>query len=539
LKRLVFALAVSGCATVAHVGADDPVRPPVPLMPPPIARVTTRRPTLLWTNPAGTDGARVELCSDKDCEKVVDSFDAGGHEAQLPRDLPGRSAWWRLRGRRGDRVGDQATLPRQLIADVRKTFDGHHLKVTVPEDAADQAAQLIAIADPAIESFAQLFGNPLRDQPVTVDVLTTWQGMQATFESMSRHSHEVVGATDPRNGNLSILIPRLTSPKQALPPGAGTMVQVLLHELVHSVRLNKRPNVNEEPVWIREGVADYFAELQGNPDHDEVSLWMAWRIDDFRHGRKLGRYIPLADLLLLDGKEMTESDEKAFAMVYPEAYYLVRFLDSGDRRPRFRQLLREIDGMSRALLPTRIRLRVQELFGDLHALEAQWLAALDGEKLPPWRPWFAGDVVTIPDGLTIVSRERSRMHAIRPDAPMGLGTIRFTIESRYGRQPELAWAVKSPDDFAVIAFPYDEPVRYQVHHKGKWTVLATGSPSKLVSLDPHQVELVSEPSGLTVRIDGAQVLSCKASTDRLPWGVGIFDGTATFKNIEVVPATTP
>jgi hypothetical protein len=539
LKRLVFVLAVSGCATVAHVGANDPVRPPVPLMPPPVARVTTRRPTLLWTNPAGTDGARVELCSDKACAQVVDSFDAAGHEAQLPRDLPGRFAWWRLRGRRGDRVGDQATTPRQLIADVRKTFDGRHLKVTVSEDAAEQAAQLIAVADPAIESFAKLFGNPLRDHPVSVDILTTWQGMQASFESTNRRGHEVSGFTDHRTGDLTMLIPRLTSPKQALPPGPGIAVQILLHELVHSVRMNARPNVAEEPVWIREGVADHFAELQANAGHEEVSLWTALRIDELRRGRKLGRYIPLADLLLLDGKEMNESDEKTFAMVYPEAYYLVRFLDSGDRRPRFRQLLREINGMSRALMPTRIRSRVQELFGDLHALEAQWLTALDREKLPPWRPYFAGDVVTVPDGVAIVSREHSRMAAIRQDAPMGLGTIRFSIESRYANQPELIWAMKSPDDFAVIAFPNDEPVRYQVWHHDKWTILAKGSPSQLVSASPHQVEIVSDPAGLTVRIDGTEVLHCQASTAPLPWGVSIYEGTATFKNIEAIPASTP
>jgi hypothetical protein len=324
-----------------------------------------------------------------------------------------------------------------------------------------------------------------------------------------------------------------------LPPGAGTALQTLLHELVHAVRMNARANVKEEPVWIREGVADYFAERQANPDQEEVSLWQAWRIDAFRRGRKLGHYIPLADLMLLNGREMEDSDEKAFGMVYPEAYYLVRFLDSGDRRPRFRQLLQEINGMSRALLPTRIRSRVQELFGDLRTLEAQWLAAMEREKLPPWRPYLAGDVVTIPDGLDLVSGEHARMYAIRQDAPMGLGTIRFTVESSSAGQTEFVWAMKSLEDLAVIAFPNGAPVRYGVWRQGKWTLVATGSRSQLVGPTPHQIEIVSEPTGLTVRIDGTQVLSCKASTDSLPWGVGIANGTATFKNIEAIPSPTP
>jgi len=73
------------------------------------ATVTSRRPTLRWALAGGTDGAHVQICSDRACTKVVTSFDAtrsGAPEAALP---PG-VLFWRAFGR-SDGVSGRVASP--------------------------------------------------------------------------------------------------------------------------------------------------------------------------------------------------------------------------------------------------------------------------------------------------------------------------------------------------------------------------------------------------------------------------------------------
>ena len=62
------------------------------------ATVTSRRPTLRWALAGGTDGAHVQICSDRACKKVVTSFDAT--RSGTPADaLPPGVLFWRAFGR--------------------------------------------------------------------------------------------------------------------------------------------------------------------------------------------------------------------------------------------------------------------------------------------------------------------------------------------------------------------------------------------------------------------------------------------------------
>ncbi len=95
-----------GCAeddapiVATHLGA------PRPLTPLSLGEVTRRRPTLRWALPAGADGARVELCADRACERVLETLDAPGTQARPARELPARSpVFWRMRARAGRAVG--------------------------------------------------------------------------------------------------------------------------------------------------------------------------------------------------------------------------------------------------------------------------------------------------------------------------------------------------------------------------------------------------------------------------------------------------
>jgi hypothetical protein len=85
-----------------EAGESGPAGPvgsaPRPVAPLSTSTVTTRTPTLRWTLAAGTDGAIVDLCHDRACSRVLDSFSALGTSAKVPTSLPPGVVFWRLRG---------------------------------------------------------------------------------------------------------------------------------------------------------------------------------------------------------------------------------------------------------------------------------------------------------------------------------------------------------------------------------------------------------------------------------------------------------
>ncbi len=115
--RLVLALLVlAGCAVSTDrdgdggprdgaVGDDAPRRDdgaftarerPRQIAPLSTARVTSRRPTLRWTLPSGTGGARVDLCRDRALTAACTSFDASGTRGRPSADLEPGVWFWRV-----------------------------------------------------------------------------------------------------------------------------------------------------------------------------------------------------------------------------------------------------------------------------------------------------------------------------------------------------------------------------------------------------------------------------------------------------------
>lgn len=96
---------MGSCSSVCRAGFEqvgDTCEPviPRPLFPSVTSTVTTRRPTLRWTAPAGVTGAQVELCRDRACNTVIERIDADGTNVRPSSDLPAnRVVFWRLRGK--------------------------------------------------------------------------------------------------------------------------------------------------------------------------------------------------------------------------------------------------------------------------------------------------------------------------------------------------------------------------------------------------------------------------------------------------------
>lgn len=96
-------------------GTSCDVMAPRPIWPPGTSTVTSLRPTFKWVNPAGVDGARVQVCRDRACTMVVATIDAAGESARPMADLPTSAAlFWRIQGRVASTTGTRTSPTWQL-----------------------------------------------------------------------------------------------------------------------------------------------------------------------------------------------------------------------------------------------------------------------------------------------------------------------------------------------------------------------------------------------------------------------------------------
>ncbi len=82
-----FRQAASGCVELLRL-----------LAPGSLSTVTVRRPTLRWRLPPGLASVTVDLCGDRRCETVLETFSVTGSTATPTRDLPVGVVFWRVRG---------------------------------------------------------------------------------------------------------------------------------------------------------------------------------------------------------------------------------------------------------------------------------------------------------------------------------------------------------------------------------------------------------------------------------------------------------
>ncbi len=91
------------------------VAAPQPVSPVSVSFLTSRRPTFRWHLPPGADGARVDVCADRGCDRALASFDATGDHGTPPGDLPPGAVFWRLRGTASGAVGTATSATWELV----------------------------------------------------------------------------------------------------------------------------------------------------------------------------------------------------------------------------------------------------------------------------------------------------------------------------------------------------------------------------------------------------------------------------------------
>lgn len=92
-------------AMVSVVDCDATLAAPRPVAPLAFSRVTSRRPTVEWSLPSGSDGAVVEFCRDRACTRIIERLGVTGTSARPTCPLPAGVVFWRVVGRRAERAG--------------------------------------------------------------------------------------------------------------------------------------------------------------------------------------------------------------------------------------------------------------------------------------------------------------------------------------------------------------------------------------------------------------------------------------------------
>lgn len=175
--RAGLALALlSGCYPWDDFEVRDPaLEPPRPVAPPAGVRLTGMRPLFRWELPAGLDGAVIEVCADRACTEISRRFEATGDSAAPPDDLPRGTFYWRLRGKRGETIGERTSAVWSAVARSRGAnvtawhapvldLDGDGLAdLAIPSPGAGRVFVYLGRADRMLVEHAALEVAPTTD----------------------------------------------------------------------------------------------------------------------------------------------------------------------------------------------------------------------------------------------------------------------------------------------------------------------------------------------------------------------------------------
>jgi tetratricopeptide (TPR) repeat protein len=137
--------------------------------------------------------------------------------------------------------------------------------------------------------------------------------------------------------------------------------QTIYHEYFHALTLPYYPGL---PLWVAEGLADFFGNTQLGPDHVMLGVPDRSLIQELRQERP----IPLETLFRVDHSSPYYNESNKTSVFYAESWALTHYMMVGDReshRPAFQEYLNAL-GQGQSQQQAALK-----AFGDLKKLELE------------------------------------------------------------------------------------------------------------------------------------------------------------------------
>jgi tetratricopeptide (TPR) repeat protein len=124
-------------------------------------------------------------------------------------------------------------------------------------------------------------------------------------------------------------------------PGGNDPLAVIFHEYEHFVI---RKNVPNAPLWLNEGLAEFFSTFKTSGDDRKASVGapIGQHIGTLREGK----FLPFETLLTVNHKSPHYNENGKVGIFYAQSWTLVHYLMLGDQQKRQAQLSKFIAGLS-------------------------------------------------------------------------------------------------------------------------------------------------------------------------------------------------
>jgi hypothetical protein len=542
---LAAASALGACGTrAAKWPALDPALGPAPpriVEPAPDSLVKSTRPTLRWELAPGTDGARVILCHDQLCLHPIDFLD-GTTSATPTSDLPTGVVYWALWGRHGRKLGESRSSTRAFVVQSFSELQGRHVQLAVPPEERAAAEVLARLADDALAFYAQVFGRALPRLPIPIFMYGSRAGYTEAARELlhGRLVHAFAFTMFPGVAHLPFY-PGVGRPREG---GPGVLETALLHELAHTYQVTQFRHYNDEPLWLREGLAELLAERAFEAAHVPDAARLpnyTQRVYEGRAAIEQKRFIPLARLFDADQDFLDGSDVERSSLFYAEAYGLLAMLDSPanpERQKKFRAFLRDGLSLSGVFLAWRLNRRFRALFGDAPALERELEAWFYAQPVLPWQ-LLNGDLRLVADGGLLLDAAADGQVILRSaDRLAGDAVIDAVIERDAGsaRQALVTFGGSGAKTLYAIDFHDDGSVVLLSFEKKMWKRLATRGTGAHILPPGARLKLTVELRGKQViaSLDDGELLTAELPAPPVgDWGIGAVGGHLLFHSAKV------
>lgn len=539
--RALALLLVAGCGPAitwdpAHPAPGGP--PPPPLRSPADNAISDgARPRFRWWLPRGEDRAMLELCSDRWCRETIVELEVRGDRHLPASDLRAGDLWWRVRGFSGATMGPWGE-PRKLSIETKVGLGGKRVDVILPPDQRAEGQRLMALAERAIDLDTAMLGAGQPEQKSRLYLYATEAGFLRASQVYARFRFKHHLGFSGVWGSHARMWPTVDG--GAL-DAFGDTEWVVLHELAHALQYKTVRLYRDQPAWWLEGLADLQSERSQIGDRDGAQL-LPRAASYYRIVRQLGergKLLPLAKLFAQPVEATRADDDDLRRAMYAEAFTLLDYLDSGERRPRFRALVQEIEAMRGFLVAQRVNQRVLESFGPVDRLEAAWRAWVRERPIFPFVPARGGLRSLAGGGFVVEARPKHLALARFEGGPEGeavaLGPdqrIELEYEPRdtlgaaiqVGAQHGEPWFVTIGRRVTVLSLSGNDAEQ----HQSAELPPATAAPGT------HRAAVFRDGELLVVTVDGTEVLRAPGVPFGGTWGAGCFGGQVLIRSLRAV-----